>query len=281
MMIEWQSLLPIVFEKGILISVIILISLGVGAYSTYGERKIAAFLQDRLGPNRAGKFGLLQPLADGLKFFFKEDFIPRTSDHFFFSVAPGLFMLTVLMLLTVIPWGPDLYFGDRVIALQVADLEIGILFILAVTSVGGYGIMFAGWASANKYGMLGSLRAASQMISYELALGLSIAGVLVLANSFSIREIVNLQIQGYWNIFHQPVGFLIFLICSFAECGRAPFDLSESESELVGGFHTEYSSMKLGVFLFCRIYSHVCGLCPDCCIVFWWLSFARIEKCSC
>ncbi len=243
-------------EKTVLISIIFLFSFGIGAYSTYGERKIAAFLQDRLGPNRAGKFGILQPLADGVKFFFKEDFIPNRADVIFYTLAPALFMITVLMTLAVIPWGPDLHLGTRIVQLQIVDINIGILYVFAMTSVGGYGIMFGGWASANKFALLGSLRAAAQMISYELAIGLSIAGVLIFSDSFSLRKIIEVQIAGYWNILNQPLGFLIFLICSFAECSRAPFDLPESESELIGGFHTEYSSMKLGMFLFAE-YIHM------------------------
>lgn len=243
---EWWLIL----DKVILVVVIFFVSLGIAAYSTYGERKVAAFLQDRLGPNRAGPFGLLQPLADGVKFFMKEEIIPRASDKFLFIIGPCIFMTTALMTSAIIPWGKSLFIGGREISLQVADLNIGILYIIALVSVGGYGIMIGGWASNNKFSLLGALRASSQMISYELPMGMAIIALLLISNSLSIRDIVDMQ-QGFrWNVFYQPLGFLIFLICAFAECNRAPFDLPESESELIGGYHTEYSSMKLGLFLF-------------------------------
>lgn len=240
----------LILDKSILIVTIFFISLGIAAYSTYGERKVAAFLQDRIGPNRAGPFGLLQPLADGVKFFLKEEIIPNASNKFLFIIGPCIFMMTALMTSAVIPWGKSFYFGEREFSLQVADLNVGILYILAVVSVGGYGIMIGGWASNNKFALLGALRASSQMISYELPMGMAIIALLLMSNSLSLREIVDMQQGFHWNVFYQPLGFLIFLICAFAECNRAPFDLPESESELVGGYHTEYSSMKLGLFLF-------------------------------
>ncbi|MFZ1678569.1 MAG: NADH-quinone oxidoreductase subunit NuoH [Saprospiraceae bacterium] len=243
---DWSILL----DKTILIVIIFVISLAIAAYSTYGERKVAAFLQDRIGPDRAGPFGLLQPLADGLKFFLKEEIIPSASDKFLFIIGPCIFMMTALMTSAIIPWGMPLHFGSHVFTLQVADLNVGILYLLAVVSIGGYGIMIGGWSSNNKFALLGALRASSQMISYELSMGMAIIALLLLSQSLSIREIVDMQQGFHWNVFYQPVGFLIFLICAFAECNRAPFDLPESESELVGGYHTEYSSMKLGLFLF-------------------------------
>ena len=245
-MTDWWLIL----DKAILVVVIFIISLAIAAYSTYGERKVAALLQDRIGPNRAGPFGLLQPLADGVKFFLKEEIIPKASDKFLFILAPCIFMLTALMTSAVIPWGKSFEFGGREFSLQVADLNIGILYIVAVVSVGGYGIMIGGWASNNKFSLLGALRASSQMISYELPMGMSIIALLLISNTLSIREMVDQQQGFHWNVLYQPLGFLIFLICAFAECNRAPFDLPESESELVGGYHTEYSSMKLGLFLF-------------------------------
>jgi NADH-quinone oxidoreductase subunit H len=245
---DWSLLL----DKSILIFILFLISLGIAAYSTYGERKIAAFLQDRIGPDRAGPFGLLQPLADGAKMFTKEEIIPNASDKFLFILAPGLFILTALMTSAVIPWGKSFNFGGHEFSLQVADLNIGLLYIFAVVSIGGYGIMIGGWASNNKFALLGALRASSQMISYELSMGMAIVAILLFSNSLSLREIVDGQAGdgNVWNVVRQPLGFLIFLVCSFAECNRAPFDLPESESELIGGYHTEYSSMKLGLFLF-------------------------------
>lgn len=245
---DWALLL----DKTILIVIIFAVSLGIAAYSTYGERKIAAFLQDRVGPDRAGPFGLLQPIADGVKMFTKEEIIPNASDKFLFIIGPCIFMMTALMTSAIIPWGKSFNFGGHEFSLQVADLNVGLLYLFAVVSIGGYGIMIGGWASNNKFALLGALRAASQMISYEVAMGMSIVALLLINNSLSLREIVDGQAGdgNVWNVVRQPVGFLIFLICAFAECNRAPFDLPESESELVGGYHTEFSSMKLGLFLF-------------------------------
>jgi len=245
-MIDWWLIL----DKVILVLIIFIISLAIAAYSTYGERKVAAFLQDRIGPNRAGPFGLLQPLADGVKFFLKEEIIPSSSDKFLFMIGPCIFMMTALMTSAIIPWGKPLYFGQHEFGLQVANLNVGILYILAVVSIGGYGIMIGGWASNNKFSLLGALRASSQMISYELPMGMAIIAVLLISGSLNIKEIVDQQQGFHWNVFYQPLGFIIFLVCAFAECNRTPFDLPESESELVGGYHTEYSSMKLGLFLF-------------------------------
>jgi len=227
-----------------------MVSLGVAAYTTYGERKIAAFMQDRVGPDRAGPFGLLQPMADGVKMYFKEEIMPAASDKLLFILAPCIFMMTALMTSAVIPWGKSFYFDGHEFSLQAANLNVGILYILGVVSVGGYGIMIGGWASNNKFALLGALRASSQMISYELPMGMAIIALLLFNNSFNIRDIVDAQQYGQWNVFYQPLGFLIFLICAFAECNRTPFDLPECEAELIGGYHTEYSSMKLGLFLF-------------------------------
>ena len=243
---DWSILL----DKAILVLIIFAVSLGIAAYSTYGERKVAAFLQDRIGPDRAGPFGLLQPLADGVKFFLKEEIIPNSSDKFLFIIGPCLFMMTALMTSAIIPWGTSFNFSGHEFSLQVANLNVGMLYIFAVVSIGGYGIMIGGWASNNKFALLGALRASSQMISYELSLGMSIIALLLISNSLNLRDIVDMQSGFHWNIFYQPLGGLIFMICAFAECNRAPFDLPESESELVGGYHTEYSSMKLGLFLF-------------------------------
>lgn len=246
----------ILFDKTILIVVIFLISLGVAAYATYGERKVAAWLQDRVGPDRAGPFGLLQPIADGVKMFMKEEIIPNTSNRRLFIIAPAIFMVTALMSSAIIPWGKSFYINGREISLQVADLNVGILFIFAMVSIGGYGIMIGGWASNNKFSLMGSLRSSSQMISYELSLGMSLIALVLMSGSLNLRDIVEMQKYGQWNVLYQPLGFIIFLVCAFAECGRAPFDLPESESELIGGFHTEYSSMKLGLFLFAE-YIHM------------------------
>jgi NADH-quinone oxidoreductase subunit H len=240
----------IVLEKFILIAVIVTTSLIVAMYSTYAERKIAAFLQDRPGPNRAGPFGLLQPLADGLKLFFKEEIIPTLSSKTLFILGPMLAMITATMTSAVIPWGSTIDLGGRMVPLQIADINIGVLYIFGVVSLGVYGIMIGGWASNNKFSLLAAIRGASQMISYELAMGLSLIAVLMISGSLRMSVIVGEQIANGWNIIYQPLGFLIFFICSLAECNRTPFDLPEAENELNFGYHQEYSSMKLGFYLF-------------------------------
>ncbi len=239
----------IIFSLVLIVSIFSL-SLLVAMYATLMERKVAAFFQDRLGPNRAGKWGLLQPLADGVKLFFKEEFVPASADKLLYILGPSLSMFVALLTSAVIPWGTSVHIWGHDYPLQIADVNIGILYIFAVVSIGVYGIMIGGWASNNKYALLGAVRASSQMISYELALGLSIVAIVMKTESLSISEVV-LQQQGFhWNIFYQPLGFLIFTICAFAETNRAPFDLPECETELIGGYHTEYSSMKLGFYLF-------------------------------
>lgn len=237
-------------EKLVLIVVVVMVSLFVAMYSTYAERKVAAFMQDRRGPNRAGPFGILQPLADGMKLFFKEEIVPNFSSKFLFILGPILAMLTAIMVSAVIPWGDKLHIFGRDVTLQIADINIGILYIFGVVSLGVYGIMIGGWASNNKFSLLGAMRAASQIISYELALGIALIGLLMITGTLSLNEMVGQQKDGLWNIFRQPLGFLIFLVCAFAETNRTPFDLPEAENELMGGYHAEYSSMKLGFYLF-------------------------------
>jgi len=236
--------------KLILVLIIFAVALFVAMYSTYAERKVAAFMQDRLGPNRAGPFGILQPLADGVKMFMKEEIIPNVSNKFLFILGPSLAMLTACMTSVVIPWGTQLTINGKPYPLQITDVNIGILYLFGVVSIGVYGIMIGGWASNNKYSLLGALRASSQMISYEVAMGLAVISLVMMTGTLSVKEIAAQQAGGHWNVFYQPLGFLIFLICAFAETNRAPFDLPECETELVGGYHTEYSSMKLGFYLF-------------------------------
>ncbi|UQA75300.1 NADH-quinone oxidoreductase subunit NuoH [Sphingobacterium siyangense] len=244
---EWSF----VIEKLILVSVIFVITLVIAMYSTLAERKIAGFMQDRYGPDRAGLFGILQPLCDGGKFFFKEEIIPAGAHKVLFILGPTIAIITACISSAVIPWGQELQIGGRVVSLQVADVNVGILYMFGVIALGVYGIMLGGWASNNKFSLMGAIRAASQSISYEIAMGLSIIALLMVTQSLSLKEIVAQQ-SGFvnWNIWAQPLGFIIFMVCAFAECNRVPFDLPECETELVGGYHTEYSSMKLGLYMF-------------------------------
>jgi len=243
--------MALILEKLVLIVVVVFASLGIAMYATYGERKVAAFMQDRRGPNRAGPFGILQPMADGLKLFFKEEIIPNFSNKILFVMGPCLAMLTAIMTSAVIPWGNHIEIFGRSVSLQIADVNIGMLYIFGVLSLGVYGIMIGAWASNNKFSLFGGLRAASQIISYELAMGISFIALVMVTGSLSLKDMVLQQQTGHWwNVVYQPLGFLIFLICAFAECNRTPFDLPEAENELIGGYHTEYSSMKLGFYLF-------------------------------
>ncbi len=237
-------------EKLIIAGSVLGASLGIATYSTLAERKVAAWLQDRVGPNRAGPGGILQPLADGVKLLFKEEFIPAFSNKVLFVLGPSIAMLLACMGGSVIPWGSQLSIGGHTIPLVIADINIGLLFMFAVVSLGAYGIMIGGWASNNKYSLMGAIRAASQIISYELAMGLSIIALIMTTGTLSLNEIAAQQHGWHWNILIQPLGFLIFMICAFAETNRAPFDLPECETELIGGYHTEYGSMKLGFYLF-------------------------------
>lgn len=239
-----------ILDKTIVILVVFAITMLMAMYATLAERKIAAWIQDRVGPNRTGKGGILQPLADGLKLFSKEEFIPNTPNKFLFILGPAISMTIALTTSAVIPWGDKLIIGGREVLLQAADLDVALLFVFAILSIAVYGIIIGGWASNNKYSLMGAMRAGSQMISYELAMGLSIISIIMMTGSLSLKEIAVQQSGMSWNVFYQPLAFIIFLICAFAETNRAPFDMSEGEHELVGGYNLEYSSMKMGFYLF-------------------------------
>ncbi|MGB2909910.1 MAG: NADH-quinone oxidoreductase subunit NuoH [Anaerolineales bacterium] len=233
--------------KAVLMLLILLIGF---AYTTYLERKVLARMQVRYGPNRAGPKGLLQPVADGVKLIFKEELIPAKADKLLFILAPVITVLPALTILAVVPFGGTVNLFGREITLSIAgDLNVGILYLTAVTSITVYGMVLAGWASNNKYAMMGGIRASAQVISYELALGLAFIGPILLASSMSVNEIVNAQGRMGWFFIYQPIGFIIFLIATLAEINRVPFDMPEAEQELVAGYHTEYSGMKFALFM--------------------------------
>ncbi|HUF37105.1 MAG TPA: NADH-quinone oxidoreductase subunit NuoH [Anaerolineales bacterium] len=217
------------------------------AYTTFYERKLLARIQVRVGPNRVGPGGWLQPAADGLKLIFKEELIPARADKFLFVLAPIITVIPAFIIMAVIPWGTSVTLFGREIPLVIADINVGVLYILSVASIAVYGIALAGWSSNNKYAMMGGLRSAAQMVSYELALGLSFVPSIMLAGSMGIGDIVEAQ-RGLWFVFIQPVAFFTFLIAGLAEVNRAPFDMPEAEQELTAGYHTEYSGMKFSLF---------------------------------
>ncbi|MEW6716834.1 MAG: NADH-quinone oxidoreductase subunit NuoH [Chloroflexota bacterium] len=227
--------------------IILLFGIAGFAYLTFYERRALARIQVRIGPNRAGPGGWFQPVADGLKLIFKEELIPAQADKFLFLLSPIITVLPALIVWAVIPWGETLTILGREIPLSLANVNVAVLYLMAVTSISVYGIVLAGWSSNNKYALLGGLRSSAQMISYELALGLSFVGPILLANSMSLVDIVNAQ-KGIWFVVYQPLGVLIFLIASLAEVNRAPFDMPEAEQELTAGYHTEYSGMKFALF---------------------------------
>ncbi len=235
------------------IALLLAVLLTACAYSTYMERKILAYLQHRVGPSYAGPYGLLQPLADGLKLIFKEDLVPDRVERITFALAPIVSFIPAMLVFAVIPFSSEFdLFGLFPSATEgvISDLSIGVLFIFAVTSLGVYGLVLAGWSSGSKYSLLGGIRSSAQMISYEVGYGLSIVGVVLVSNTLSLTEIVSLQSGSLfnWFIFKQPLGFMIYIVCGIAETNRAPFDLAEAESELVAGYHTEYSSMRFSMF---------------------------------
>ncbi|MGB2692846.1 MAG: complex I subunit 1 family protein, partial [Thermodesulfobacteriota bacterium] len=244
------------------IALLFFVVLTLVAYLTLAERRVSAFIQDRIGPNRVGPFGFLQPLADGVKFIFKEDIIPRDANKFLYVAAPAFALITALVALAVIPIGRGFettLFGlvpDPIyVKLQIADLNVGVLYVFAMGSLGVYGIVLGGWASNSKYSFLGGLRGAAQMVSYELAMGISILGIVAWTGSLRLEDIIEAQ-QNYWFVFPQILGFIVFLAAVFAETNRLPFDMPEAEPEIVAGYHTEYSSMKFAMF-FMAEYTHM------------------------
>ncbi|OQX91221.1 MAG: NADH-quinone oxidoreductase subunit H [candidate division Zixibacteria bacterium 4484_95] len=228
------------------------------AYTTWFERRMVAFIQSRLGPNRVGPAGLLQPIADAFKLLFKEPFLPEKSNKVLFSLAPMIAFIPPILAVAVVPIGDTITIAGRKVELLISDLNIGILYVFALGSIGVYGLVLAGWSSNSKYSLLGGLRSSAQMISYEIGLGLSVVGLLMIAQTFSIAEIVRQQSGSVlnWYFFKQPVAFFLFFICAMAESNRLPFDLPEAESELVAGYHTEYPGMRFALF-FLGEYAHM------------------------
>jgi len=247
-----MSLTPL--QQEIAISTVIVLVLfqallGLFSLMTYVERRVLAFMQFRLGPNRTGPFGILQPVADGIKLFFKEEVIPAGANRLLFVAAPALAVVTAFLAVAVVPYGGTIHIAGRPILLQISDLEVGVLYLFAISSLGVYGIVMAGWAANNKYTLIGGLRSSAQMFSYELALGLSFVTLIMVAGSFRIRDIVDSQAGWiwHWNAIRQLPAFAVFLVAATAEVNRTPFDLPEAETELVAGFHTEYSSMRFAL----------------------------------
>ena len=237
-----------IIEPLVKIVFIFLINLTTVAYLVLVERRVSAFIQNRIGPNRVGPAGLFQPVADIVKLFLKEDIVPNAANKFVHSLAPLISLVVAMTTFAVIPFGNTIHLFGREIKLMIADVNVGILYILALSSLGVYGITLSGWSSNNKYSLLGGLRSSAQMISYELSMGLSIIGVLMIAGTLRLDKIVESQAHGMWYFWRTPISFITFVIASFAETNRLPFDLPEAEPELVGGYHTEYSGMKFGLF---------------------------------
>jgi NADH-quinone oxidoreductase subunit H len=236
----WIALIKVV--------IVMVVMLSIAAYLVLAERRISAFIQNRIGPNRVGPFGLLQPLADVVKLILKEDITPKLANKAIHDLAPIISITIAFVTFAVVPFGDRITIFGQDVKMQIADVNVGVLYILALSSLGVYGITLSGWSSNNKYSLLGGLRSAAQMISYELSMGLSIIGVVMIAGTLQLDKIIHAQNGFLWNIFLQPVGFITFIVAAFAETNRLPFDLPEAEPELVGGYHTEYSGLKFGLF---------------------------------
>ncbi len=248
-----------VIESLIKVVAVFAVLLGGVAYSTLLERKLLGRIQVRYGPNRVGPFGLLQPIADGLKFFFKEDVVPANVDRFVFIFAPVLALVPAILVVAVVPFGDVVTIAGREVKMVIADINVAILYILGFSSLAAYGAMLGGWASNNKYGLMGALRAGAQGISYELAMGFTLMSMVLTTGTFSLSGIVGWQAEGGWLLWQQPVAFLLFVICGLAEINRTPFDMPEAEAELACGFNIEYSSMKFALF-FMAEYAHMVSL---------------------
>ncbi|UCD63745.1 MAG: NADH-quinone oxidoreductase subunit NuoH [Candidatus Zixiibacteriota bacterium] len=259
-------MLEIIVASTIKVVVVMAAVLTGCAYATYMERKVVGHLQHRIGPLYAGPYGLLQPIADAVKLMFKEDIVPDKVERATFALAPLIAFVPALLTFAVVPFGGDNTIFGYEIKMVLSDLNIGILFVFAITSLGVYGIVLAGWSSGSKYSLLGGIRSSAQMISYEVSYGLSIIGVLLIANTLSLRELVDRQASdsiwffSNWYVFKQPLGCLLYVVCAIAETNRAPFDLPEAESELVAGYHTEYSSMRFAMF-FIGEYANMLAVC--------------------
>src|SRR4030043_1926518 len=254
-----MELVYFLIESIVKVVVVFGVLMGAVAYLTLAERKILGRIQVRYGPNRVGPFGLFQPIADGIKAFFKEDLIPARAYKTLFVIAPMISITAAISLFAVIPFGDQIEVFGRRIALTIANLDIGLLYVFAVASLGEYGIVLGGWAGYNKYGLMGALRAAAQMISYEVALALSVMGVLMIAGTLNLGEIVRQQAGWHWNLLYQPFAFIFYIVCALAEINRTPFDMPEAEAELACGFNIEYSSMKFALF-FMAEYAHMVTL---------------------
>jgi NADH-quinone oxidoreductase subunit H len=250
-------MLEMIIASSIKVIIVIIAVLTGCAYSTYMERKVIGHLQHRIGPSYAGPYGLLQPIADAVKLMFKEEIIPDKVERLTYSLAPVVAFIPAMLTFAVVPFGKDNQFLGVDVKMVISDLNIGVLYVFAITSLGIYGIVLAGWSSGSKYSLMGGIRSSAQMISYEVSYGLSIIGVILIANTLSLREIVDSQMGDLWGtvsflpnwyIFSQPLGFLLYLTCAIAETNRAPFDMAEAESELVAGYMTEYSSMRYSMF---------------------------------